>query len=904
MLLTVMMLLHSVTAGAQYVEGASDPWVEGEMIAAYGVQGAVDNTTLKEYQKIAKNYGASLLSTIAIAGQKARERQAMRKAGLLSDARQNIYYVRMLEMAPEIAKETYYCTALLARKPENILYWAPTIYEITSQSLSLYAQFQTMVCNNKLKFPYEIFPVISKKIQKYANLGKALAHGNVDWKSTIDDLAEFDFKQTADSMFSKEIFNLGNVGAALATMGTQWAMSRLGMSDAVNLDYIIGDSKLMDAFKLKFDEVRNVRNMIMDAVGYVEDPKRLKMLARDAASIYIDGVNVKIENILSGAAGFDADSYMSTVMKGLDDQYYRQHYRIIIRNLGSKTVCDYVPKKGNTTSGTGNYDFGNSTWEANGWVCHRSGERKKKESWEKDYSNATFSSSERAEALNNAEVLSGWSREKVNSLNGRNDGSSYNLTYNEVTYTRYERTSSGRWRRHDYLSYTINVVHTWSKDRIYWEKDLDTQSQDPEIFQQEVQQRMQQAQFEADEEGNEEGTTSVILETSPVRYYQVPSDEQIAKAQAVSFVVNCDNHSDMGHENVSWKENSHLAGGGTLTGKGLEQMKLIAMDTRVSDEGDPYQEVENLENSLHKKLNSLNNRINELKKKKETATGNEGGYLENEIAELENQQTSLNHKLDSCTWVRQEIAEDMAEESDVRRIPAVKRELTARFGIVFEDDGLWDGPVYTEHAKMKGQNGVITFQATLKINRKEEYWLGIRVHRARCCIEWKLSGDQSSSEIVSTMRLDTTNTKEYNKKLVENEQKKIMDDYPDCSVEVKYASPDSIADPGDNSTLHMMWVSDRIALARNLYNRVVGIYVGLKQLHSYLDANLSVEDFFKREVLERITQKMRERIAGECLKSWIQSSASVMSRSTGGGSAFNEAGGLRDYKGNAGLKNL
>ena len=48
MLLTVMMLLHSVTAGVQYVEGASDPWVEGEMIAAYGVQGAVDNTTRKE----------------------------------------------------------------------------------------------------------------------------------------------------------------------------------------------------------------------------------------------------------------------------------------------------------------------------------------------------------------------------------------------------------------------------------------------------------------------------------------------------------------------------------------------------------------------------------------------------------------------------------------------------------------------------------------------------------------------------------------------------------------------------------------------------------------------------------------------------------------------------------------
>ena len=95
---------------------------------------------------------------------------------------------------------------------------------------------------------------------------------------------------------------------------------------------------------------------------------------------------------------------------------------------------------------------------------------------------------------------------------------------------------------------------------------------------------------------------------------------------------------------------------------------------------------------------------------------------------------------------------------------------------------------------------------------------------------------------------------EEQKKQVADKQQEIMNNYPDCSVEVSYGKADSTQTINDSKSFHLLWVSDRLALARDINAKLQVIYSDLVLLHRFLYSNSCLDDWMKNS--KKITQSI------------------------------------------------
>lgn len=868
--LAIMLLAAALPqrAGAnQYVDMYSDPTTEALMLATYGANVELDNSIAKAYSEIMGHYGLIMLSSSEIMFQKWMENRAMRDAREL-ESPDCVYYRAMLAMIPPIVSEIYYTTALLAQKPEFILYWGPFMYLACYKTIATCAEYQTIVANNKVKFPYAMMPVMKQDLLKYVDLTKL--GGQTDWKKMMDDFVSFDFQINKDSVINNSFDELKSLGAGIAMAGAEKALGSLGIGG--NLDVLLNNDDLMKAFKTKPQELENAYNKVKSIMdGSFFNYANLKA---EVSHIIFSGQDpwghpkVNLTNIYSTAAGFNAESFMSNYIQTLQDQYYRQHFRIVVTKSGSKVLCNYTPAYGErgrynggnyfSWSDDASHDSNDDTWSSE-WTIHQSPWAKKYESLPGSY---TFTYDEQTTARHKAEGRTGWSPGRVARLNDGGGQYTYTISEEPVTAFRYFQSDQGRWCRRDYLAYSIVVTQAWGNDHVYWEKEMDTQYDDPDAVQAELQAQYTNAltEFGVDENSGKDAdgnTVSVRIETEKPRYYMVPSDETIEGCNSAQFIVNCDNHTEMGASSLGWKSNPKLKGKGKDINKCLEELKRQAESTKI--DGDDKADLNAAEAEIKRQegeIKALEDRINVTKDAK-TRT------------DLENRKTGLQHSLDSLNTAYNAMKADYAEEPDYDRIPHLERKLESRYNIVWTDDPVWDGATRIRHGKINGYSDVITFKGTLNILSAESWFHFIRYHRARITFDWELSSDQSSSNVVETIHL--TGSDEQKEADVEKKQKEVMDMYPECNVSVNYLKADSIMDVNDSVNTHLMWESDRLSKARSLFKALNEIYSTMHKLRIELECNESLKDFLKMKVINRL-QAVREEIAIGCLRSWATSS--------------------------------
>ena len=204
-------------------------------------------------------------------------------------------------------------------------------------------------------------------------------------------------------------------------------------------------------------------------------------------------------------------------------------------------------------------------------------------------------------------------------------------------------------------------------------------------------------------------------------------------------------------------------------------------------------------------------------------------------------------------------------------------DVQAAYHITWVGEGYWSGYEYIRKGKMSGMESTVTFRAKLSLQRKPKYFLGIRIHRAILQIDWELTTEYSYSDVVETMQLDPDLSDQERSDIINRRLSEIAQDYPSCSVEADYKKSSNVeTDEEEEGLPHLLWASDRLAIARDIESRLVTIYTKLAMLERYIQTSKSLKSMLFDTVMNGIDHSKRRSIGIEALNRWKESAGQAV----------------------------
>ena len=444
----------------------------------------------------------------------------------------------------------------------------------------------------------------------------------------------------------------------------------------------------------------------------------------------------------------------------------------------------------------------------------------------------------------------------------------------------------------------MTVIDSWYIKQEVYEETFDSQSMDKEIFEAKLKARLKSYNDNLDPNDENYGMVYKLGSDAP-RFYTMADEKKLEGCNTVSFVANCSGGANLGEGSFNWKENSKSQKG-SLT----EQSKQFAMANnpdQSSDGGDKEllqqkQQYTNEVNSLKKQISAndkkqqdLIDRIRAAKQANNYPLANrlqkEYDSLDATNAQLQNQLSVAQNNLNQTNQALTEYYNDMSDNLDgAYRIPSNMRELQAMYKLQWQDEGEWvNGSgeyTFVRHAYCPSAKANVTYTAVLKLARKPKYFLGIRIHRPILSVDFTLSGNSSAENVVEVMKLDMKKTEKERTEEVNKRLKELMEDMPDCSISIRYEysnKVDTSDDESDNS-IHLLWASDRLDIARDVEYQLTEIFSQLVFLEHVMQARQSLLDFLKHQILDVVTRSGRGTIAEYCLQRWEDASIAAMSK--------------------------
>ena len=624
---------------------------------------------------------------------------------------------------------------------------------------------------------------------------------------------------------------------------------------------------MYDKFRDTYEQVKNGAN--------VKDLLMQVIVTPDAAGV---ARLFKIDD-------YNLTGYITNYLKELKGQYYTQRWYIYTEDSGTKVICAYKPDSYE--------DRNDSRWNM-AWNHYISPK-------DNEYCHS-LTTAEKNEIKNKANSLSGWNQEKVNVYNQNNPGHTCSITYTLNHEDRRESYKHG-WgsthhKRHCFYSYSVKVVDSWYIKQEIYEETFDSQSMDKETFEAKLKARLKSYNDNLDPNDENYGMVYKLGSDAP-RFYTMADEKKLEGCNTVSFVANCSGGANLGEGSFNWKENSKSQKG-SLT----EQSKQFAMANnpdQSSDGGDKEllqqkQQYTNEVNSLKKQISANDKKQQDLIDRIRAAKQANNYPLANQLqkeydsldatnAQLQNQLSVAQNNLNQTNQALTEYYNDMSDNLDgAYRIPSNMRELQAMYKLQWQDEGEWvNGSgeyTFVRHAYCPSAKANVTYTAVLKLARKPKYFLGIRIHRPILSVDFTLSGNSSAENVVEVMKLDMNKTEKERTEEVNKRLKELMEDMPDCSISIRYEysnKVDTSDDESDNS-IHLLWASDRLDIARDVEYQLTEIYSQLVFLEHVMQARQSLLDFLKHQILDVVTRSGRGTIAEYCLQRWEDASIAAMSK--------------------------
>ena len=833
--LIVLALTFVQRIHAQYYSVNYDARTVAAMAAAFGTEALAESYYREQVDDILKHYTAAEVAAAGIFASKFLEHKALSDLGIWSSSAENYYYRRIYHMVAEkIMPKIWVVAKLMLRSPQTAIHWGSYLVKVCDDTKNLCMQFESIVTNSSLSFKDIAFLEINREVAALLNLSEL---GGIRWKQLMDNLARVPENFTKEHL-AGDLDKLYEMGVGLATSGVENLGDALLQTSAFH-DLIGGKiseiGNLYDHYGDLFEQAENgVGGLLLDMVGGADN----------VAGLFDFG-------------NYDLTSWMTDYLDEGMGNYYTQRWYIARREQGSVALCDYYPPTDD-----------NSILNGSAWTRFQTGDAN-------FYPNA----SQREQALANSEHHAGWSRSRVQQLNGSNDGNTYSISYRMQSYI----IKKGKKQTKKVYAYEIHVTQSWNRETVVYEEVFDSYSMDLNTFKAQLNARL--SEFN----DNEEGYVYYIASDGR-NYYQATDAGKLQGCESVTISVTCSDGATLGQGSTQYKCRKC---GSSLNAHSKE----CVMQTTVTENELDFSELDALIQEADSRVAALESQVTTLERENEDLLKKIAGasvedaaryrqqYNANrkQIEELESELAAWRKKQQDYKAAREEAAGDNSVPTDdYYRLPAIMQDCRAAYSLTWKDGGSWNGYTFVRKATMPNINGEITFSATLSIARKPKYFLGIKIHRAIIQISWELTSSYTDTHVADVLTLDASLSDEEKTRMVNDRISEIAREHPDCKITTEYARNKPMEEEPAGDVYHLLWSSDRLEIAREVDSRITKIYADLVSLEKMMHYKRSIIDVLKDVLPELDTDEGRRlTLVEECHDRWVENARAPRSGRSG-----------------------
>ena len=833
--LIVLALTFVQRIHAQYYSVNYDARTVAAMAAAFGTEALAESYYREQVDDILKHYTAAEVAAAGIFASKFLEHKALSDLGIWSSSTENYYYRRIYHMVAEkIMPKIWVVAKLMLRSPQTAIHWGSYLVKVCDDTKNLCMQFESIVTNSSLSFKDIAFLEINREVAALLNLSEL---GGIRWEQLMDNLARVPENFTKEHL-AGDLDKLYEMGVGLATSGVENLGDALMQTSAFH-DLIGGKiseiGNLYDHYGDLFEQAENgVGGLLLDMVGGADN----------VAGLFDFG-------------NYDLTSWMTDYLDEGMGNYYTQRWYIARREQGSVALCDYYPPTDD-----------NSILNGSAWTRFQTGDAN-------FYPNA----SQREQALANSEHHAGWSRSRVQQLNGSNDGNTYSISYRMQSYI----IKKGKKQTKKAYAYEIHVTQSWNRETVVYEEVFDSYSMDLNTFKAQLNARL--SEFN----DNEEGYVYYIASDGR-NYYQATDAGKLQGCESVTISVTCSDGATLGQGSTQYKCRKC---GSSLNAHSKE----CVMQTTVTENELDFSELDALIQEADSRVAALESQVTTLERENEDLLKKIAGasvedaaryrqqYNANRkrIEELESELAAWRKKQQDYKAAREEAAGDNSVPTDdYYRLPAIMQDCRAAYSLTWKDGGTWNGYTFVRKATMPNINGEITFSATLSIARKPKYFLGIKIHRAIIQISWELTSSYTDTHVADVLTLDASLSDEEKTRMVNERISEIAREHPDCKITTEYARNEPMEEEPAGNVYHLLWSSDRLEIAREVDSRITKIYADLVSLEKMMHYKRSIIDVLKDVLPELDTDEGRRlTLVEKCHDRWVENARASRSGRSG-----------------------
>lgn len=822
--------------------------IDKEMLAEYGrgyaAELASEMMNDESIGKILNHYSSAEVATAGIFSSKWLDRQAMKNAGPFGSMAENYYYQRIWNMVQlRILPKIWDVASLMIHYPERALYWGPYLFKTCEDVKMLCATFAAVVTNCRLTFQDILFYSISDDLKELFDLTRL---GEVDWKALWEHLGDFGDGITKEAI-KEDIENLMTAGRAIASAGS-----------GVVSDTWSESSKVVDIFRSKPAEIIALYDNFRGIYEVVNDPMRIKdMVMEKLMSTDSTGVSR-----LLTAEGYNLTTYISDYLQELQGRYYTQQWTIREVTDGSggdqEQIFDYQP-----------------TFDGD-CIAYKVGDSPNMDQ--------VFAATE---AYCRSKCPGYYTRQQINQMNAAGDGCTYSINYTGVSQPVYSGNSVVAVK----FAIAIQIYRRCSDSgEVFYEELLDTYKDSEATM---------QARFDGmlAKLNDPDQDKRYMIVKGEKHYYDAADERRLKGCAMVSFSMECHDKSSLGEGTFSWKENGEhphdylditSKGYAMETSLGNSQVDLeriydywYAADEKYME---CYDEIRTLEDEVNYYFyRSTHSHWAARYTEEEIRNSQIYDSLYNVLQEAVGRQQMLADTANAYRSVYDAALDDYNDEDDAHyRIPAVMHELEAAYGVQWDESGGWVSStrelcVFERVGHIPNVNGEVTFRAELTLQRPESHhWLIGRYHRAILAVHWTFGSDYSTESIADYMELDPSNSDSENVDIVNGRLRELMEENPGCDIEVNYAksSPDQVED--DDEAFHLLWVSDRLRVARDVDARLSKIYAELVLVEKFMRQRMELEEVMHSLLgLGGIGDNLRSKVGRRSFRRWFRAACSA-----------------------------
>ena len=787
----------------------------------------------EQVKDILAKYGIAEVAADGIYASKHLDRKALTDLGILVDPAENHYYRRIYRLVSvKIIPGIWDLSTLLLRYPHKAIYWGSYLVKVCTEVKSLCQQFESVVTNGRLSFSDINFLEINPEVAAIIQLSKI---GDVDWRSVLHSLTYVSQHFTKESL-TEDLRTFYEMVSGLAVSGYDNLSSSIMQGSSF-------DGTFSQKATSVFNIVNNVYSIYDQADGSMTNVlKAYWGEAPTAADLF-------------SFSSYNMTGWISDYLSGTGNTYYTQRYYIACVDRGSENVCEYYPPSDDESVRSGDH-----------WIR-----------FETTDPGFYPSSAQLESVLTNSESHAGWSRAVISSLNAQNNGYSYAMT----RHLQGIAIRSGGQQTKKAYSYRIIVKKSWNIEEVVYEEMFDSYSMNLANFLQKMNGHVEEYN------DNEEGRVYELLSDNRV-YYQVATGAQVRGCESAIITLTCTDDVNLGEGSTRYKCGSC---GSSLS----DHTKECSMYTTLSssdDEDTGLADLYGMKSSLEEEISDVQSMLADARERKAYLEGLVSSYPDKtdetyaelvgcldavnaEISELSARLTSLQGQLEEVDKGISEAQIDGEATDDYYRIPAIMQDLKTLYSLSWQGEGWWSGYTYYRYASSPSVGGTLTFMATLTIDRKPVHVFGVKIHRAIVKISWRFTASYTESQVIDNITFDAEMDDDAKARLVNDRLSEIAQEYPGCTTSVEYVKADNgdLAEDTDD-TQHLLWASDRIAIAREVEARLMAIYAEIVSMRKMMHYKLSVLDALGGAV-PYIDENMgrRQSTVEKCRMRWLRNAA-------------------------------